>query len=283
MREFRDRTAVVTGAASGIGLALAQRFAAEGMRVALADVEEAPLAEAARALKARGAEVLAVPTDVSSAEDVAALARKTLAAFGAVHIVCNNAGVFTGGLSWEAPLADYDWVLGVNTWGVIHGIRTFVPILLEQDTEGHIVNTSSMAGVTTIPYAAIYHMSKHAVLALSECLYHELALRGSKVKVSVLCPEMVATHIETSARNRPASLQPPSGELTESRERKLVEQGIAEAIKQGVAPSEIAERVLRAVREERFYILSDGSWRKACNSRMDDIREGRNPTFAPPV
>ncbi len=282
MREFQGGTAVVTGAASGIGLALAERFAAEGLRVVLADVEEQPLARAASALKAQGAEVLAVPTDVSSASDVAALAQKTLDAFGAVHIVCNNAGVFTGGLSWEGSIADYNWVLGVNTWGVIHGIRSFVPILLEQDTEGHIVNTSSMAGVTTIPYAAIYHMSKHAVLALSECLHHELALRGSKVNVSVLCPEMVATQIETSARNRPASLQPESGP-TESEERKLVEQGMAEAIKKGVSPVEIANRVFRAIQEERFYILSDGAWRKACNTRMDDIREGRNPTFAPPV
>ncbi len=282
MRDFRGKTAVVTGAASGIGLALAERFVAEGMRVSMADVEEPALRQAAETLRSAGADVLPIPTDVSNARDVDALAQKTLDAFGAVHIVCNNAGVFTAGLAWEAPFADYEWVLGVNMWGVIHGIRSFVPILLEQDTEAHIVNTSSMAGVTTLPYASIYHMSKHAVLSLSECLYHELALRGSKIKVSVLCPEVVATRIKTSARNRPASLQPDPGPPAASPERELVERALGEAIEKGVPPAEIADRVLQSIREERFYILSDGDWRKSCNTRLDDIREGRNPTLSPP-
>jgi NAD(P)-dependent dehydrogenase (short-subunit alcohol dehydrogenase family) len=151
MQELRGRVAVVTGAASGIGRALAERFAAEGMKVVLADVEPGALADAAHALARAGAETLAVETDVSRAEQVEALARRTLDAFGAVHVVCNNAGVFAGGPCWEAPLADYEWLLGVNVWGVIHGIRSFVPILLEQGDEGHVVNTASMAAVTTLP------------------------------------------------------------------------------------------------------------------------------------
>ena len=282
MQDFRGKTAVVTGAASGIGRALAQSFAAEGMRVVLADVEEPALNEAAGALRAAGAEVLAVPTDVAKAADMETLARKTVEAFGEVHIICNNAGVFTGGLSWEASVADYEWVLGVNMWGVIHGIRSFMPLLLEQGGEGHVVNTSSMAGVTTMPYASIYHVSKHAVLALSECLHHELALRGSRIKVSVLCPEVVATHIGASARNRPRELQLDPARSAPSPEREVVEQALVEAIQKGVPPSEMAERVLKAIREERFYILSDDEWRKSCNTRLEDIREGRNPTLSLP-
>ena len=280
MKEFRGRVAVVTGAASGIGRALAARFASEGMKLVLADVEPGVLAQATRELEAGGCETLAVETDVSRAEDVAALARRTLDAFGAVHIVCNNAGVFTGGPSWEAPLADYEWVLGVNLWGVIHGVRSFVPILLAQGGEGHVVNTASMAALTTLPYAGIYHMSKHAVLALSECLHHELALRGSQVRVSALCPELVATHIDAAERNRPAHLRSEGGA---SPERELVQQAIAQGVAKGTPPAKIADRVLDAIRAERFYVLSDDEWRRSSRVRLEDLDLGRNPTLAPPV
>jgi NAD(P)-dependent dehydrogenase (short-subunit alcohol dehydrogenase family) len=283
MKEFRGRVAVVTGAASGIGRALAERFAAEGMKVVLADVERTALAQAARALEQAGCETLAVETDVSRAEQVEALARRTLDAFGAVHVVCNNAGVFTGGLCWEAPLADYQWLLGVNVWGVIHGIRSFVPILLEQGGEGHVVNTASMAALTTMPYAGIYHMTKHAVLALSECLHHELVLKGSQVRVSALCPELVATHIDAAERNRPAHLRAAPGAAGAGPERALVEQAIADGVARGTPPQAIAERVLHAIREQRFYVLSDDAWRRSAEVRCEDLRLGRNPTLAPPV
>ncbi len=279
MKEFRGRVAVVTGAASGIGQALAASFAGEGMRVVLADIEPGALAAAERELKRAGCETLAVETDVSRAEQVEALARRTLDAFGAVHIVCNNAGVFAGGLCWEAPLADYDWVLGVNMWGVIHGIRSFLPILLAQGGEGHLVNTASMAALTTLPYAGIYHMSKHAVLALSECLHHELVLRGSQVRVSALCPELVATRIDTAERNRPAHLR---SEPAAGPEGELVRQAIAAGVAKGIPPARIAERVLDAIREQRFYVLSEDSWRRSSEVRCEDVRLGRNPTLAVP-
>jgi NAD(P)-dependent dehydrogenase (short-subunit alcohol dehydrogenase family) len=283
VQDFQGRVAVVTGAASGIGRALAARFAAEGMKLVLADVEPAALAAAGRELQKTGCQTLAVETDVSRAEQVEALARRTLDAFGAVHVVCNNAGVFTGGTTWEAPLADYEWVMGVNLWGVIHGIRSFVPILLAQGGEGHVVNTASMAAVTTMPYAGIYHMSKHAVLALSECLHHELVLRGSQVRVSALCPELVATHIDTAERNRPAHLRSEPGPGSASPERELVQKAIAEGVASGTPPAKIADRVLAAIREQRFYVLSDDGWRRSSEVRSEDIRLARNPTLAPPV
>jgi NAD(P)-dependent dehydrogenase (short-subunit alcohol dehydrogenase family) len=272
--------AVVTGAASGIGRALAARFAAEGMKLVLADVEKGALLEAARELEREGCETLAVETDVARAEQVEALARRTLDAFGAVHVVCNNAGVFSGGLSWEAPLADYEWVLGVNVFGVIHGIRSFVPRLLAHGEEGHVVNTASMAALTTLPYAASYHMSKHAVLALSECLHHELLLRGSKVRVSALCPELVATRIDAAERNRPAHLRTAA---TTGPEAELVRKAISEGVARGIPPAKIADRVLDAIREERFYVLAEDDWRRAAEVRLEDLRLGRNPTLAPPV
>lgn len=279
MKDLAGKVAVVTGAASGIGRALAQKLGAQGMKVVLSDIEEEPVQRVAAELGAQGIEAFPVRTDVSKAEDVEALAGATLKKFGAVHVVCNNAGVFAGGLSWETALEDYEWVLGVNLWGVIHGIRTFVPILLEQGTEGHIVNTASMAAVTTAPFTGAYYLSKHAVLSLSESLYHELALRQAKVGVSALCPEAVATAIDRSERNRPAALR---SETKSSPEMELVEQALRDQMKVATPPDVIADRVIDAIRENRFYILSNDGWRDACNARLEDIRLRRNPTFAVP-
>ena len=282
MRSFEGKVAVVTGAASGIGLALARMLGEQGMRLALADIEADALQNAALDLEKRGVEVLAVRTDVSQADSVNALAEETLEAFGAVHVVCNNAGVFAGGISWEAPVEDYEWVLNVNLWGVIHGLRTFVPHLLAHGEEGHIVNTASMAAVTSMPYSAMYTLSKHAVLSLSESLYHELKLRGARIGVSALCPELVATRIDGGERNRPSHLKRPSG-AGASPERDLTEQAIRDGIQTGTPPERIAQRVLEGIREDRFYILAEDVWRRACESRLEDIRLARNPTFVPPV
>jgi len=183
MKEFKDRTAVITGAASGIGRAIAEQCARESMKVVLADIEEEALSQAEKEMKAAGASVLAVVTDVSKASDVEALAQKTLDAFGAVHLLCNNAGVGVGGCVWECTIEDWKWVLGVNLWGVINGVRVFVPIMLEQDTECHIVNTASGLGLISSPYPGIYKVTKHAIITLSETLYHEMALRGTNIKV----------------------------------------------------------------------------------------------------
>jgi NAD(P)-dependent dehydrogenase (short-subunit alcohol dehydrogenase family) len=282
MENLRGRVAVVTGGASGIGRALAETFGRERMKVVLADVEPEALARTAREIGATGVEVLAVETDVTKPAEVDRLAEKTLAAFGGVHLVCNNAGVFAGGLCWTQPVADYEWVLGVNMWGVIHGIRTFVPIMLERGDEGHIVNTASMAALTANPYAAAYHMSKHAVLALSEVLYHELRGTGARIGVSALCPEAVATRIDDCERNRPAALRGAAGPL--SPDVELVNGAIKAAVAGGIPTQVIADRVLQAVKEDRFYVLSDAdAWRKSCETRLEDIRLVRNPTFAPPV
>jgi NAD(P)-dependent dehydrogenase (short-subunit alcohol dehydrogenase family) len=282
MQELRERVAVVTGAASGIGRALCERFAREGMKVVLADVDLPGLAEVERGLTENGARTLVVPTDVTRADAVSGLAERTLDAFGAVHVVCNNAGVFAAGPSWQAPLSDYEFVLGVNVWGVIHGIRTFVPILLEGGEEGHVVNTASMAALTAMPLSAAYSMSKHAVLALSETLYLELRGRGARIGVSALCPEAVATGIGRSERVRPDHLRRKAGEA-EAPEFTLVETAIRDVIAGGLAPERIAERVVRAIREDRFYVLPDeGPWLEACRTRHEDIRLGRNPSLAVP-
>ena len=204
MQEFRGKTAVTTGAASGIGYALAERCAREDMKVVLADVEEEALAGAAKNIKEIGPSVLSVKTDVSRAEDVQALVEKTLDTFGEVHLLFSNAGVGAGSTAWQSTLADWQWVLGVNLWGVIHGIHYFVPVMLRQGNECYIVNTASLAGLMTYPGYVRYEVSKHGVVALSESLYYGLQGFGSDIGVSVLCPGYIRTNIMDCERNRPA-------------------------------------------------------------------------------
>jgi short-subunit dehydrogenase len=195
--------------------------------------------------------------------------------------VCNNAGVMGGaGLCWEVPAEDWAWVLGVNFQGVLHGVRVFVPILLAQE-EGHVLNTASMAALVSLPLASPYVVSRHAVLALSESLHHELAGRGPHVGVSVLCPEAVDTRIVDAERNRPAALRPQRP--LDTPERQVVEAATRKALAGATSPDAIAARALRAIRERRFYVLAEDAWRRAAETRCDDIRLARAPTLAPPV
>jgi NAD(P)-dependent dehydrogenase (short-subunit alcohol dehydrogenase family) len=273
MRELRGKVVVVTGGASGIGRALAERFAAEGAKVALADVEPGALDEAAAALRGRGTAVLAVPTDVSKAEQVQALCDRTVAEFGRVDVVCNNAGVAVSGPTWEHTLADWEWVLGVNLWGVIHGVRTFVPVMLRQGGEGHIVNTASVAGLISNPFMSIYNVTKHGVVTLSETLHKELGMLGAPIKVSVLCPGFVQTRILDAERNRPAALQNPGNTVQNTQFEDMARAAIAA----GLPPAEAAARVVDAVKNERFYVLTHPEFAPRVRERMEDILEGRNP------
>jgi NAD(P)-dependent dehydrogenase (short-subunit alcohol dehydrogenase family) len=275
MKEFKDKVAVITGAASGIGRALAERCVHEGMKVVLADVEVGALATTEAALKAMGATVVAVVADVSKADDVEALAQRTLEAFGAVHLLCNNAGVGAGTSVWESSLADWEWVLGVNLWGVIHGVRVFVPLMLAQQTEGHIVNTASMAGLLTGPGLGVYRVSKHGVVALSETLYHELAQRRAKVKVSVLCPGSVNTRIIYSTRNRPGHL-PAAKPL--GPEDVVLREAVRQAVQTGMSPTQVAEHVFNGIQADKFYILTHPDLKERVRTRMEDVLRERNPT-----
>lgn len=281
MKDFKGKTAVITGGASGIGRAMGELFLSSGMQVVLADIEQDALDRTVSELSAIGP-CIGVVTDVSKAQDVQALADKTIDTYGGIHIACNNAGVFAGGLLWEESLADFRWQMDVNVWGVIHGIRTFVPIMKAQDADCHVVNTASMAAVTAMPYSGIYHMTKHAVLAMSESLYHELSFHAPKVKVSVLCPEAINTGISNSERNRP-EVYSGDGNIVETEERLMVSQALNDSVSAGIGPEVMAQRVLDGIIEERFYLFSDEAWRNAANVRLDDVREARNPTFAPPI
>jgi NAD(P)-dependent dehydrogenase (short-subunit alcohol dehydrogenase family) len=275
MNEFKDKVAVVTGAASGIGRGLAERFAAEGMRVVIADVEQGALTNTEREMRDAGADVIAVRTDVSKSDDVEALAQRTLDAFGAVHIVCNNAGVGGGASSWDESLEDWQWVLGVNLWGVINGIRTFAPILLRQGEEGHIVNTASVAGLISGAAGAAYTASKFAVVGLTEMLYLEMAAAsGGKVGVSVLCPALTNTNILDAGRNRPGG--PPPEPAPGTQERVFIDmmRGI---FKGGMAPSETAAIVLDAIKQKRFYVFTHPEHNPRFEARVQAMLSGGPP------
>jgi NAD(P)-dependent dehydrogenase (short-subunit alcohol dehydrogenase family) len=275
MKHFAGRVAVVTGAGSGLGRELALRFAREGMKLALADVDEAALAKTESELKAAGSAAIAVRCDVSNGAEVEALAARTLDAFGAVHVVCNNAGIAPLGVVWENTVADWQWTLGVNLWGVIHGVRVFTPILLRQDDEGHVVNTASVAGLIAPPGMGMYNVSKHAVVALSETLHHDLALRGGKVRCSVVCPAYFPSGIAESERSRPAALSEARAKTAEDLERDAK---MRKAVQSGrLSAADIANRVFEAVRDERFYVLTHPRILPAVEARMRDILEGRNP------
>ncbi len=280
MRYLKGKVAVVTGAASGIGRAMAERFASEGMKVVLADVEEIPLAKTHDTIIGLGAEAIAVRTDVSRWEQVEELARRSFETFGAAHVVCNNAGVSVPGPAWTVSQTDWEWILGVNLRGVVHGVRAFVPRMLAQG-EGHVVNTASIAGLISVPGMSTYCASKHAVIGFSECLHHDLALfGGGKVKVSVVCPAWVKTNIAEAERNRPE----PSAEgqaRIESPQEQALSNMVRAAVAAGIPPEVVADSVVNAIVEERFWVLTHPNTKRLIESRMSGLLADRDPVFDP--
>jgi NAD(P)-dependent dehydrogenase (short-subunit alcohol dehydrogenase family) len=284
VKEFKDKVAVVTGGASGIGWGLAERCASEGMKVVIADIEEPALKQAEKNLKAAGAEVLAVLTDVSRLSDIEALAKKTIDAFGGVHLLFNNAGVQTekslSGPVWENTLADWEWLIGVNLRGVIYGVKVFMPIMLRQNTACHIVNTASMAGLLAEPQLVIYSATKAAVIKLSEGLYLQLKQKNSPIGVSVLLPAFVSTRFFEAERNRPADLQNPP-EAKKSREQAaLVRQ--FNKVSPTISPEQTADIVFKAIRKGTFYIFTDPLVQELFRQRAENILRGKNPEMPHP-
>jgi NAD(P)-dependent dehydrogenase (short-subunit alcohol dehydrogenase family) len=279
MKDFAGKVAVVTGAASGIGLGMATRFAQEGMKVVMADVEEPVLEASVTKLRQAEHDVLGVVTDVSSGASVEALRDKALEMYGKVHVLCNNAGVGGRGAAaeiWGATEKDWQWALGVNLWGVIHGVRAFIPSMLAHGEEGHIVNTSSAAGLT--PGTRVYSVTKHGVVSYTEALFYDLQHAGSKLHCSVLCPGIINTNIMYSTRNR------PDGLLDAGSGRELTPDGKARAdrVKEiaettGMEPSELAGLVVNAIRDEQFWILTHDYYDDAIRERMEGILTRTNP------
>jgi NAD(P)-dependent dehydrogenase (short-subunit alcohol dehydrogenase family) len=277
MEEFAGRVAVVTGAASGIGRGLARHAAREGMHVVLADVEPEALDEAATEVTGLGGETLAVRTDVSREADVQALAAAAYERFGAVHLLCNNAGVFQAGVVWQRTQADWDWVVGVNVWGILHGIRAFVPRLLEQGGDAHIVNTASMAGLISVAYSGPYVVSKFAAAALTECLAHDLRAQGAPIGVSCLVPGLVDTRIADSTRNRPD--EPPS-EVTAPDHHFVAGVLREQTTTGGRHPDEVAGIVFDAVRAGQFWIPTTDGYDELIRGRYDALLDRRMPPTA---
>lgn len=274
--EMTGRTAVITGAGSGFGREFAYIAAARGMKLVLADINEAGLNATVAELHERGAEVIGVPTDVSSAVAVQALADAAVAHFGKVHLLFNNAGVGSGGFVWESTHADWQWVLGVNVWSVIHGVRIFTPLMLAHGEPAHIVNTASAAGLINAPNMGIYNLSKHAVVSLSETLFHDLSVVKAQIGVSVLCPAFVPTGIATSHRNRPAAL---ANDLPPTPSMLAAQQASVKAVASGrISAPEIAALTFDAIDEGRFYIVPHEKILDVVTQRMNDIVAQRNPS-----
>lgn len=280
MKEFNNKVAVITGAASGIGRGLSERCAHEGMKVVIADVDESALAKVEKELQSKGTQVLSVLTDVSKVSDVETLMKKTLDTFGEVHLLVNNAGVVAGNTIWESTAADWEWVMGVNLWGVIYGLRFFVPVMLKQDTEAHIINTASATGLVSYNLSAPYQVAKHGVVALSEHLYYSLRQRNAKVNVSVLCSGWVKTRILNSGRNRPIELQNAPRKRPLSQESAVPHlKKMRQAIQNGMTTNEVADHVFNAIENEQFYILTHlAETVPLVRQRIDDILNRRNPS-----
>ena len=280
--DFKNKTAVITGAGSGFGLECARIGAALGMNVVLADVQQDALDQAAAEMTAAGAPVLAMRVDVSKADQVEALGAATLARFGAPNFVFNNAGVGSGGLIWENTLQDWEWVIGVNLMGVAHGIRVFTPMMLaaaaaDPAFQGHIVNTASMAGLLNAPNMGVYNVSKHAVVSMSETLYQDLALVTEQISASVLCPFFVPTGISQSHRNRPDEHKAHGAKPTKS---QLIGQAMSDkAVGSGkVSAANVAQMVFDAMVANQFYIYSHPKSIASVQVRMEDVLMSRNPT-----
>lgn len=279
MDELNGKVAVVTGASSGIGRALAVALAAEGMQLALADVEVAPLEDTAEMVRDHGVGTLVVPTDVSDPTEVEALAERTVGEFGALHLACNNAGVSAGGLGWEIDLETWNWVLGVNFYGVLNGVRSFLPRIFDSGG-GHVVNTASMAGLTSPPGMSPYNVSKHAVVTLTESLAQELAMTHPEVGVSVLCPGWVRTRIHEADRNRPTNPADAIDEAADAPEALAAMREMVEGfINGGLDPAAVAAHVVEAVKANRTYILTHPHWRDLITDRTERIVKDEAPAM----
>jgi NAD(P)-dependent dehydrogenase (short-subunit alcohol dehydrogenase family) len=277
MKNLKGKVAVITGGASGLGRAIADVCVREGMKIVIADIEDRALQAAASELQYLGAEVLPVKCDVSKAADVQRLADKTYEAFGACHLLFNNAGVAGGKRAWEATEADWQWELGVNLWGVIHGIRIFVPRMLASGEESYVINTASVAGLLNPTMSASYNVSKHGVVALTETLYHDLNEVGAKIHAAVLCPAYVNTGIGESSRNRPEDLQNETEVISEAQQARheLLKQAL---IKGKKTAADVANDVFATIAEDKFYILTHPKILPSVQMRFDEILHQRNPT-----
>ncbi|MDE2367851.1 MAG: SDR family NAD(P)-dependent oxidoreductase [Burkholderiales bacterium] len=280
MKDLQGRVAVITGAGSGIGAALARRFGAAGMKIVVSDIDLGAAQATVTALAAAGVDAIAVKTDVADPAQVDALADAAYARYGAVHLLCNNAGVVPAGRHrqvWEYPLEDWHWSNDVNFMGVVHGIRSFIPRMLEAGTPGHVVTTASVAGLISSAGSVTYSAAKHAAVRVTEALYAGLIERGAAIGVSLLCPGLVNTRIYESERNRPQTLQPASGTAAEAPELAAVADQL---YRSAISPETVAEQVFEAVVDNRFYVLTTSAFDAAIRSRCEALLERRNPQFA---